>query len=108
MGSFARSFPLASAASTVGSVVPATSASSIERPDTPRGDAVELDPGVLQDLVQPRGLALALSDLRLAIAGQVTQRPDRLGRHEARPQKPALKQLRQPLPGYRSCARGRS
>ena len=54
-----------------------TSASSIARPDLPsmsRGDAVELDAGVLQHLVQPVGLALALADLRLAIAGQVAQR----------------------------------
>ena len=60
-------------------------------------DAVELDPGVLQRLVQPVGFALALFDLRLAIPGQLPQRPDRLGRHEARPQKPSFKQLAQPL-----------
>jgi hypothetical protein len=29
--------------------------------------------------------------------GQVPQRPNRLGRHEARPQQPSLKQLAQPL-----------
>ena len=56
-----------------------------------------LMPGVLEDLVQPRGLALAVVDLRLAIAGQVPQRADRLGRHEARPQQPGLQQLAQPL-----------
>ena len=38
-------------------------------------DAVELDPGVLERLVQPVGLARALLDLRLAIAGQVAQLP---------------------------------
>ena len=32
-----------------------------------RGDAVQLDAGVLQGLVQAVGLALALGDLRLAI-----------------------------------------
>jgi len=66
-GSFWRSLPLASSASTAGSVVPATSASSIARPEAPRmvgGDAVELDPGVLEDLVQPVGLPLTLADLR--------------------------------------------
>ena len=35
-GSFWRSLPLASSASTAGSVVPATSASSIARPEAPR------------------------------------------------------------------------
>ena len=59
-------------------------------------DAVELDPGVLERLVQPVGLPGALLDLRLAIPGQVPQRPDRLGRHEARPQQPGLGQLAQP------------
>ena len=37
------------------------------------GDAVELDAGVLERLVQPVGLALALRDLRLAIPRQVPQ-----------------------------------
>ena len=75
------------------------SASSIARPGLAEdvgGDAVELDPGVLEHLVQPVGLALALRDLRLAVAGQVPQRPDRLGRHEARPQQARLGQLAQP------------
>ena len=61
-----------------------------------RGDAIELDVGVLQRLVQPIGLALALGDLRLAIAGQQPQRPDRLGRHEAALQQPGLGKLAQP------------
>ena len=80
-------------------VVPATSASSIARPDLPStsdGDAVELDAGVLEHLVQPVGLALTLADLRLAIARQIAQRADRLGRHEAGPQQPGLQQLAQP------------
>ena len=79
---------------------PTTSASSIARPDSPRmsrGDAVELDAGVLERLVQPVGLALALGDLRLAIAGQRPQPPLRLGRHEAAAQQPGLHQLAQPL-----------
>ena len=61
------------------------------------GYAGELDPGVFEHLVQPVSLTLALLDQRLAITRQVTQRPDRLGRHEARPQQPALKQLTEPL-----------
>ena len=98
-GIFARSLPLASSASTSGSVVPATSASSIARPETPRMSVAtqsSLIPVSSSDLVQPVGLALALVDLRLAVAGQVPQRPDRLGRHEARPQQPRLQQLAQP------------
>src|SRR3990170_2377511 len=60
------------------------------------GDAVELDAGVLEDLVQPVSLALTLADLRLAVAGHVAQRPDRLRRHETAPQKPRLEQLAEP------------
>ena len=36
-----------------------------------RGDAVQLDGGVLEDLVQPVGLALSVLDLGLAITRQV-------------------------------------
>jgi hypothetical protein len=54
-------------------------------------DAIELDAGVLQGLMQPVGLPLALLDLGLAIAGEVAQLSDRLGRHEARPQQPGFK-----------------
>jgi hypothetical protein len=60
-------------------------------------DAVELDPRVLERLVQPVGLALALLHLRLAVAGQLPQRPDRLRRHEACSEQPGLEQLAQPL-----------
>src|SRR6266536_242084 len=98
-GSFCRSLPLASSASTAGSVVPRQSASSIARPggsEDVGGDAVELDPGVLEGLVQPVGLALALPDLRLAVAGQVAQGADRLRRHEARLQQHGLEQLAEP------------
>jgi hypothetical protein len=42
-----------------------------------RCDAVELDVRFLQRLVQPVGFALALGDLRLAIARQLTQIADR-------------------------------
>jgi hypothetical protein len=41
------------------------------------GDAVELDAGVFERLVQPVGLALTLGDLRLTVAGKVAQCPDR-------------------------------
>jgi hypothetical protein len=37
------------------------------------GEAVELDPGVLEDLVQPVGLTLTFPDLRLAVAVQVAR-----------------------------------
>ena len=47
--------------------------------------------------MQPVGLPLALLDLRLSIPGQLAQRPDRLGRHEARPQQPSFQQLTEPL-----------
>ena len=48
-------------------------------------DAVELDPGLLERLVQPLRLALALGDLRTPIARQLAQITDRLGRDKARP-----------------------
>jgi hypothetical protein len=46
--------------------------------------------------VQPRGFALAVVDLRLAIPGQIPERTDRLGRHEARPEQPCLEQQLNP------------
>ena len=54
------------------------------------------DVGVLEDLVQPVGLAWAVLDLGLAITRQVAERADRFGRHEARTQQPRLGQLRKP------------
>src|SRR3954470_7903149 len=99
-GSFLRSRPRARSASTPGSVVPDTSASSIARPDLPIMSVAtqsSFDPGVLHDLVQPVHLALTVADLALAIARQVAQRADRLGRHQAGPQQPGLEQLAQPL-----------
>ena len=65
-------------------------------PEDVRRDAVELDPGVLQRLVQPVRLPGALLDLRLAIPSQVPERPDRLGRHETRAQQTGLRELAQP------------
>src|SRR3954466_7344860 len=49
-----------------------------------RCDAVELDAGVFERLVQPVDLAGALLDLRLAIAREVAQLAERLRAHEAR------------------------
>ena len=60
------------------------------------GDAVELDVGVLKRLVQPLGLPVALGDLGLAIAGELAQLADRLGRHEVGLQKPRLGELAKP------------
>src|SRR6266536_1146736 len=79
-GSFWRSRPRASSASTSGSV--SAGDERVEQPphrDTERlrGDARDLDPCVLQDLVEPLHLAASLLDLRLAIAGQVPELADR-------------------------------
>jgi hypothetical protein len=60
-------------------------------------DAVKLDAGVLERLVQPVDLARALLDLRFAIAREVAQLADRLGRHEARLQQSRLDEPAQPL-----------
>ena len=62
-----------------------------------RGDAVELDAGVFHQLVQSSGFALAVPDLSLAVAGQVPQRPDRLGRHQTPAEQPGLGEAAQPL-----------
>jgi hypothetical protein len=99
-GSFARRRPRASSAGTLGSPSPATSASIIARPEDAehvRGDAGELDPSVLEHLVEPVRLPLPLLDQRLAVAGQVAELADRLGRHEAGSQQPVLEQLAQPV-----------
>ena len=61
-----------------------------------RGDARELDAGVLEHFVQPLHLAAALLDLRLALAGQVAQFPDRLRRDKARAHQPELDKLADP------------
>src|SRR5829696_9991593 len=98
-GSLARSRPLANAASTSGSWVPATRAFSIARPETPMMSVATLDsliPASSQDLVQPLDLPGAFLDLGLAVAGQLAQLPDRAGRHEAGPDQPVLDQLGDP------------
>ena len=60
------------------------------------GHAGELDPGVLEDLVQSLHLPGALLDLGLAVAGQLAQLPDRAGRHEAGADQTMLDQLGDP------------
>jgi hypothetical protein len=47
--------------------------------------------------VEPVRLPLPLLGQRLAVAGQVAELADRLGRHEAGSQQPVLEQLAQPL-----------
>ena len=61
-----------------------------------RRDGVELDAGVFERLVQPVDLARAFLDLRLAIAREVAQLADRLGRHEVGLQQPGFGELAQP------------
>ena len=61
------------------------------------GDRGQLDPGVLQRLLDPLDLAGALLDLGLAVADQVAQLAQRAGRHEARPHQAVLDQLASPL-----------
>ena len=46
------------------------------------GDRQQLDASVLEYLVQALRLAGPLLDLRLAVAGEIAQVADRLGRHE--------------------------
>jgi hypothetical protein len=60
-------------------------------------DRGQLDAGVLEHLVQPRGFAGAILNLSLAIPRQIPERPDRLGRHEACFEQPRFQQLTEPL-----------
>ena len=57
----------------------------------------QLDPGVLQDLVEALDLPSPLLCLGSAVAREVAKLPDRLGRHKARPHQPVLHQLGDPL-----------
>jgi len=68
---------------------------SRDREDVGR-EAVELDVGVRERVVQAVGLALALGDLGFAIARELGQLADRLGRHEVCLEQPGLDQLAQP------------
>ena len=62
-----------------------------------RGDRVQLDPGVLQRLLDPLALAGVGLDEPFAVAGQVPQLADRRRGHEAAPQQAVFEQLGQPL-----------
>jgi hypothetical protein len=57
---------------------------------------VQLDPRVLQELLDALGLLGAVGDQFLAIPGEVAEVGDRGRRHEASPQQPALGELGQP------------
>jgi hypothetical protein len=57
------------------------------------GDRGELDPGVLQGLLDPLHLASAFLDLGFAVADQVAQLTQRPRRHKARAHQPVLEQL---------------
>ena len=99
-GIFLRSAPLARSASTSGSWVPADH--RVEHQprglaEHLRGDRGQLDPRVLQRLLDALHLASAFLDLRFAVADQVTQFPQRPGRHEARSDEAVLDQLAAPL-----------
>ena len=99
VGSLAGRRPLASSASTAGSWVPETSASSIARPEAPSTSLATVPssgPGVLQDLGQPLGLTGPLAGQRRAVAGQNAQLPDRLGRHEPGSDQAVRNQLTDP------------
>lgn len=75
-GIFLRSAPLASAAQHFG-VARAGHECVKHQPaghaEHVGGDAGELDPGVLERLLPPIGIAGALADQRLAIPGQIAQ-----------------------------------
>ena len=60
-------------------------------------DGGQLDPRVLQGLLDALDLAAAFLDLRFAVADQVAQLAQRAGRHEARADEAVLDQLAAPL-----------
>jgi hypothetical protein len=62
-----------------------------------RGDAGELDAGVLEHLLQALDRARALVDLRLAQPRQIAQPADLRRRHEARPHQSVLHELADPF-----------
>jgi len=99
-GIFLRRRPWARSASTTGSVVPATSASSISRPDLPstpeatQPSLIPVSSRILCSRAASRERSL-ICVLRYRV--RFAQRPDRLGRHEARLRQPGLQQLAEPL-----------
>ena len=62
-----------------------------------RGDRRQLDPRVLEHLLQPLDLGRPSVALGLAIAGQFPQLTDRRRRHEARSDHPVRGHIREPL-----------
>ena len=108
-GSLERNRPRARSASACGSVVPerARRASRDPTPRDVRGDAIELDPGVLQRLVQPVGLTSAFLDLRLAIPGEVRSARIGLGGTKlARSDPASAADTTTPRQTRRSCGQG--
>src|SRR5215204_1830607 len=98
-GSFLRSLPLANSARTWGSRSPATKASSIARPETPRTSVAtesSLMPASSRVFWIRWHSALWAWKGPLAVAGQIPQLADRRWRHEAAAQQPTLQQLTQP------------
>ena len=65
-------------------------------PEDIGGDRCQLDPRILQQLVQAIGGPAPLLDQHLAMPRQVAKLPNRRRRHEAAPQQPVLQQLRDP------------
>ena len=61
-----------------------------------RGNRGQLDPGVLEQLLQSLGLPTAFTGDRGPGPGQVPQLPDRLGWHERAPDQPVRTELGQP------------
>lgn len=65
-------------------------------PENVGGNGGELDPGILEHLVQAVGLSLTLGDLRLGLARELPKLPDGFGRNEARPEQAVLEELGDP------------
>ena len=65
-------------------------------PEDIGGDRCQLDPRILQQLVQAIGGPAPLLDQHLAMPRQIAKLPNRRRRHEAAPQQPVLQQLRDP------------
>src|SRR6266508_931602 len=96
----ALSLPRARSASSVGSVTPLLSASTIARPDSPStrvATEASFTLAPLQDLLDTVAFCGAFSDQRLSIAHQLTQLTLGATRHEARFQEPMAQQIRDPL-----------
>jgi hypothetical protein len=95
-----RPQPTAGSARTSGSWVPDSSASSIFRPETPSTSLAthaSLMPASSSTLCSRLASCWRSLISDLPIPGQVTKLADRLGRHEAGSEQPALEQLAEPL-----------